>query len=137
VSHQPKWRAKLAGSSITDPWVSSSDRTGEKEVTRPIRRDRDKVTVRKGKGKGKEKKDSSSQNESSTAVGSMMSTLERLSTLFAKAQLWKQWNKLNDCSTTNMDEEKLKIYHEPLQLIQIDLQFTQANKSTVENGDDK
>jgi hypothetical protein len=34
VRHQHKWRTKYVGSSITDPWVSSSDHTGEEEVTR-------------------------------------------------------------------------------------------------------
>jgi hypothetical protein len=54
-------------------------------------------------------------------VGVMMSTLNRLSTSFTKAQLWKQWNKLKDYSTVNMDEDKLKIHREALQLIQKEL----------------
>jgi hypothetical protein len=33
VRHQPKWRAKFVGFSTTDPWVSSSDRMDEEEVT--------------------------------------------------------------------------------------------------------
>jgi hypothetical protein len=51
------------------------------------------------------------------AVGDMMFTLKKLSTSFTKAELWKQWNKLKDHSTTNMDEEELKIHRETLQLI--------------------
>jgi hypothetical protein len=47
----------------------------------------------------------------------MMFTLKKLSTSFTKAELWKQWNKLKDHSTTNMDEEELKIHRETLQLI--------------------
>jgi hypothetical protein len=81
VRHQPKWRAKSTGSSTTDPWVSSSDRTGEEEVAHPIGHDRAKATVWKGKAN----EGSSSQSESSTVVGDMMSTLKRLSTSFAKA----------------------------------------------------
>jgi ribosomal protein L32E len=43
VRHQSKWRAKSAISSITNSWVSSSDRMGEEEVTHPIGRDRAKA----------------------------------------------------------------------------------------------
>jgi hypothetical protein len=64
--------------------------------------------------KGKTKDGSSSQSESSSTVGDMMSTLKKLSNSFAKSQLWKQWNRLNDRSTMNMDEEELKIHHETL-----------------------
>jgi hypothetical protein len=76
-------------SSTTDPWVSSNDRTGEEEVTRPGRA---KAAVRKAKPK----EGSSSQSESSVVVGDMMSTLKRLSISFDKAQLCKQWNKLKN-----------------------------------------
>jgi hypothetical protein len=133
VRHQPKWRAKLAGSSTTDPWVSLSDRTGEEAVTRPIGHDRAKAAVRKGKVK----EGSSSQSESSIVMGGMMSILKRLDTSFAKARLWKQWNKLKECSTTNMDEEELKIHCEVFHLIQRDLQFAQGNEAAVEDGDDE
>jgi hypothetical protein len=51
MRHQPKWRAKLASSSTTDPWVSSSDRMGEEEVTRPIDQDRAKAATWKEKAK--------------------------------------------------------------------------------------
>jgi hypothetical protein len=49
-------------------------------------RDRAKAVVQKGEGK----EDSSNQSESSSAVSDMMSTLKKLSTLFAKAQLRRQ-----------------------------------------------
>jgi hypothetical protein len=52
-------------------------------VTRPIGRDRAKVATRKGK----EKEGLNSQSESFSAVGGMISTLKKLSTSFAKAQL--------------------------------------------------
>jgi hypothetical protein len=55
----------------------------EEKVTRPIGWDRVKAVARKGK----RKKGSNSQSESSAAVGSMMSTLNKLSTSFAKVQL--------------------------------------------------
>jgi hypothetical protein len=41
------------------------------------------------------------------AMSGMMSTLKKLSTSFAKAQLWRQWNKLKEHSTVNMGEEEL------------------------------
>jgi hypothetical protein len=44
-------------------------------------------------------------------------------------------NKLNDRSTENMDEKELKIYHEALQIIQRDLQSSQANEVVVEDED--
>jgi hypothetical protein len=50
-------------------------------------RDRGNEAARKGKGK--EKEVSSSQSKSSPVVGVMMSTLNKLSTSFIKAQLWK------------------------------------------------
>jgi hypothetical protein len=59
----------------------------EEEVSHPMGRDRANVAVRNENGKGKE--DSSCQSESSSTVGGMMSTLKRVSTSFAKAQLWK------------------------------------------------
>jgi hypothetical protein len=51
VRHQPKWRVRSAGSSTIDLFLSSSDPTTEKEVTRPIGQDRAKAAVQKGKGK--------------------------------------------------------------------------------------
>jgi hypothetical protein len=82
-------------------------------VTHPIGHDRAKMTMRKGRAK----EDSSSQSESSAALGVMTSTLKKLNTSFDKAQLWKQWNKLKDCSTANMDEKELKIHRVTLQFI--------------------
>jgi hypothetical protein len=103
MKHQPKGRAKFVGSSSTDPWVSSSDRTTEEKVSHSMDRDRAKAATLKGERKWKE--GSSSQRESSSIMGGMMFTLKMLNTLFAKAQLWKQWNKLKDSSTMNMDDE--------------------------------
>jgi phosphoenolpyruvate carboxylase len=102
-------------------------------VTRPIGRDRAKVTAQKGK----EKKGSSSQSESSSALGDIMFILKELSTSFTKTQLWKQYNKLKDRSTANMDEEKLESHHKALRLIQKNLQFTQQNVTDIEDEDDE
>jgi hypothetical protein len=86
MRHQPKWRAKSAGSSITNSWISSSDRGIEDEVTRPLDRDRAKTTTRKRK----EKEGSSKQSEPSSTIGGMIFTLKRLITSFDKTQVWKQ-----------------------------------------------
>jgi hypothetical protein len=120
VRHQPKWRARSAGSSKIDPFLSSSDLATEEDVARPIGQDRAKVATQKGK----EKEGSSSQSESSSPVGGIMSTLKKLTTTFAKVRMWKQYNKLKDRSTVNMDEEELESHRAALRLIQRDLQFS-------------
>jgi hypothetical protein len=58
-------------------------------------------------------------------VSDIISTLKKLSTSFAKVQLWKQWRKLKDRSTANMHEEELETHREVVRLIQRDLQFAQ------------
>jgi hypothetical protein len=85
MRHQPKWRARSVGSSTIDPFLSSSDPATKEEVTCLIGWDRAKVVTRKGKGK----EGLSSQSESSSVVGGIISTLKKLSTSFAKAQMWK------------------------------------------------
>jgi hypothetical protein len=47
------------------------------------------------------------------------------------------FHKLKDHFTTNMDEKELKIHRETLQLIQRDLQFSQAKEVAVEDEDDE
>jgi hypothetical protein len=96
-------------------------------VTRPIGQDRVKVAARKGK----EKEDSSSQSESSSAMGDIMSNLKKLSTSFTKTQMWKQYNKLWNRSTVNMDDEELTSHREALRLIENDLHFTTRNVAEV------
>jgi hypothetical protein len=46
-----------------------------------------------------------------------MSTLKKLSISFAKAQLWKQYNKFRDRPIVNMDEEELESHRQALRLI--------------------
>jgi hypothetical protein len=133
VRHQPKWRARLVDSSTTDPFLSSSDATNEDEVTRSIGRDRAKAAARKGKGK----EGSSSKSESFSVMGGIMSTLKKLSTSFTKVQMWKQYNKLQDCSTVNMDDEELVSHRESLRLIEKGLQFVTLNAAEVQDEDDE
>jgi hypothetical protein len=56
-------------------------------------------------------------------MGGIMFTLKKLSTSFSKAQMWKQYNKLRDRSTVNMNSEELTSHREALRLIEKDLQF--------------
>jgi hypothetical protein len=131
VKHQPKWRAKYGGSSSTDPWVSLSELIGEEEVSHPMGRDRAKAATRKGKA------NSSNQSETLFVVGGMMTTLKKLSTSFVKTQLWKQWNKLKDRSTMNMDEDELKNHCLALKLLEKDLNFAEAAAHEEEDVDEK
>jgi hypothetical protein len=88
--------------------------------------------------KGEAEEKLSNQNELSSTVGGMMSTLKRLGTSFAKVQLWKQWNKLKDHSTANMEEEELKNHHLALKLLEKDFNFAEAHKEeTVDEEDDE
>jgi hypothetical protein len=133
MRHQPKWRERSASLSTTDPFVSSSEVATEEEMTHPIGRNRAKSAARKEKGK----KDSSSQSESSSIIGGIMSTLKKLSTTFTKAHMWKQYNKLHDRSTTNMNTEELTSHPEAIRFIEIDLYFTIQNAADVQDEDDK
>jgi hypothetical protein len=64
-------------------------------------------------------------------MGDIMSTLKKLSTSFIKAQMWKQYNKLRDRSTENMDAEELASHRETLRLIETDLHFATRNAAEV------
>jgi hypothetical protein len=133
VRHQPKWRARSAAPSTTDPFLFSSDAVTEEEVTHPIDRDRAMAAMRKGK----RKEGSISQSESSFTMGGIMPTLKKLSISFTKLQMWKQYNKLRDCSTVNMDDEELMSHWEALKLIETDLCFATWNAAEVQDEDDE
>jgi hypothetical protein len=83
VRHQPKWMARSAASSTTDPFVSLSEVATEEQVTRLIDQDRAKSAAREGKWK----ECSSSQSNSSSVMGDIKSTLKKLSTTFTKLQM--------------------------------------------------
>jgi hypothetical protein len=80
MRHQPKWRARSAGSSTMDPFLSSSEAATEDDVTYLIGLDRAKTVARKRKRND----DSNSQSESSSVMSDIMSTLKKLSTSFIK-----------------------------------------------------
>jgi hypothetical protein len=59
-------------------------------------------------------------------MSDILSILEEISTTFIKVQLLKQWDKMKERSTVDMDEEELKKHHLALKIIQKDLNFTEA-----------
>jgi hypothetical protein len=56
-------------------------------------------------------------------MGGIMFTLKKLDTSFTRAQMWKQYNKLREMNTTDMDVEELVSHREALRLIKKDLNF--------------
>jgi hypothetical protein len=84
-----------------DAFASSSEAATEDEVTRPIGRDRVKTAAWKGKWK----EDSTNQSGSSSTIGGIMPTLKKLGISFIRAQMWKQYNKLHEASTADIDAE--------------------------------
>jgi hypothetical protein len=67
----------------------------------------------------------------------IMSTLKKLNTLFIKPQMWRQYNKLKNHSTANMDDEKLASHRETMRLIEKNLQFATWNAADVQGEDDE
>jgi hypothetical protein len=133
VRHQPKWEARSDAPSIMDAFVSLSEAATEEEVTHPIGRDRAKTVARKGKWK----EGSSSQSGSSSSMDVIMSTLKKLVTSFIRAQMWKQYNKLREVNTADMDVEELVSHREALRLIKKDLNFATKNAAKVQEEDDE
>nr|XP_051201688.1 uncharacterized protein LOC127315224 [Lolium perenne] len=111
VRNEAKWKGQHGPGSGTDSTskrirlgvsgeYSSGDATTEEE--RPPGRDRAKAAARKGRRKGKETSSSSEVGSKSFAMRNMMKGL-------VKAKLFKQWNKMKDRSTDDMNEaEKRK-----------------------------
>jgi hypothetical protein len=51
--------------------------------------------------------------------------------------MWKQYNKLRDRSTTNMDTEEWMSHQEALRLIETDLHFATRNAAEIQDEDDE
>jgi ribosomal protein L32E len=111
VRNEAKWKGQHGPGSGTDSTAkrsrlgvsgeySSSEATTEEE--RPTGRDRAKAAARKDRRKGKESSSSSEVASKSFAMKNMWNGL-------VKAKLLKQWNKMKDRSTADMNEaEKCK-----------------------------
>jgi hypothetical protein len=61
---------------------------------------------------------------SSYSIDDIMFTLKKLDISFTRVQMWKQYNKLREVNTTNMDVEEFASNREVLRLIKKDLNFT-------------
>jgi hypothetical protein len=118
--------------STIDAFISSSEVATE-EVTRLIDRDRGKTAA----WKGKEKEDLSSQSGPSSSMGDIMSTVKKLYTSFTIAQMWKQYNKLCEANTADMDVKELMSHQEALRFIKNDLNFATQNAVKVQDKDAK
>jgi hypothetical protein len=64
-------------------------------------------------------------------MGGIMSTLKKLGTSFTRAQMWKQYNKLHEANTADMDAEELASHREALRVIEMDLNFATQNTAEV------
>jgi hypothetical protein len=69
-------------------------------------------------------------------MGDNISTLKKLDTLFTRAQIWKQYNKLRAANTTDMDAEELTTHREALRLIKNNLNFATQNAAEVQDDDE-
>jgi hypothetical protein len=66
-------------------------------------------------------------------MSDILSILEEISTTFIKVQLLKQWDKMKERSTVDMDEEELKKHRLALKIIQKDFNFTEAVVKEAKN----
>jgi hypothetical protein len=60
-----------------------------------------------------------------------MSTVNKLVISFNMAQMWKQYNKLHEVNTVDMDVEELVSHRDALRLIKKDLNFITKNAMEV------
>ena len=125
VRNEAKWKAQHGPGSGADSTskrsrlgvsgeYSSSEATEEEE--RPMGRDRAKAAARKDKGKRKGK-ESSSSNEGASKPFAMKKMWNGL----VKAKLLKQWNKMKDRSTADMNEEDKRKHAKALKIVEKEL----------------
>jgi len=127
VRNEAKWKGQHGPGSGSDSTAkrsrlgvsgefSSGGGSEDTEEERPIGRDRAKAAARKEKGRRKEKESSSSSSVASKAFAmkNMMSGL-------VKAKLLKQWNKMKDRSTTDMDEAEKRKHDKAMKIVEKEL----------------
>jgi hypothetical protein len=125
VKNEAKWKGQHGPGSGTDSTskrsrlglsgeYSSSDATGDTEEERPTGRDRAKAAARKGRRKGKETSSSSEVGSKSFAMSNMMKSL-------VKAKLFKQWNKVKDRSTVDMNEAEKRKHAKAMKMLEKEL----------------
>jgi hypothetical protein len=64
-------------------------------------------------------------------MGGIISTLNKLGTSFTRAHMWKQYNKLCETNTADMDVKELTSHQETLRLIKKDINFATQNAAEV------
>jgi hypothetical protein len=74
------------------------------------------VAARKEKGKRKGK-----ESSSSSEVGSKTFAMKNMWSGLVKAKLLKQWNKMKDRSTTDMDEEEKRKHAKAMKMVETEL----------------
>jgi hypothetical protein len=107
-------RSRLGVSGEYSSGGGSEDTAEEEE--RPLGRDRGRVAARKEKGKRKGK-----ESSSSSEVGSKTFEMKNMWSGLVKAKLLKQWNKMKDRSTTDMDEEEKRKHAKAMKMVEAEL----------------
>ena len=121
VRNEAKWKGQHGPGSGSDSKRSrlgvsgeytSSEATTEEE--RPMGRDRAKAAARRDRRKGKDSSSSSEAASKSFGMNNMWNGL-------VKAKLLKQWNKMKDRSTADMDEAEKRKHAKALQMVEKEL----------------
>jgi hypothetical protein len=123
VRNEAKWKGQHGPGSGTDSTskrsrlgisgeYSSSEATTEEE-RRPIGRDRAKAAARKDRRKGKE--------SSSSEVASKSFAMKNMWNGLVKAKLLKQWNKMKDRSTADMDAAEKRKHVKAIKMVEKEL----------------
>ncbi|CAM0945534.1 unnamed protein product [Alopecurus aequalis] len=126
VRNEAKWKGQHGPGSGADSTskrtrlgvsgeYSSSEAT-EEEEKRPTGRDRAKAATRKEKGKRKGK-----ESSSSTEVSSKSFAMKNMWNGLVKAKLLKQWNKMKDRSTADMNEAEKRKHAKAIQMVEKEL----------------
>lgn len=124
VRNEAKWKGQHGPGSGSDSTskrsrlgvsgeYSSGDAT---EEDRPIGRDRAKATARREKGKRKGK-----ESSSSSEVASKSFAMKNMWTGLVKAKLLKQWNKMRDRSTADMNEAEKRTHAKAIKMVEKEL----------------
>ena len=128
VRNEQKWKghhgpgsgsdstAKRSRLGVSGEYSSGGGSEDTEEESRPMGRDRGRAAARSGKGKVKESSSTSEVANKSFAMKNMWSGL-------VKAKLLKQWNKMKDRSTTNMDEAEKRTHEKAINMVEKELGF--------------
>ena len=141
VRNEAKWKGQHGPGSGTDSTskrsrlgtsgeYSSSEATGDTEEERPPGRDRAKAAARKGRRKGKETSSSSEVGSKSFAMRNMMKGL-------VKAKLFKQWNKMKDRSTDDMNEAEKRKHAKAIKMVEKELGLEEDDDEEEEQEEEE